>query len=130
MDLAAKIARRAIGWVLIALFGPAPFSALLAVSGDVECHMSCCKRSRGQHSCGRHGDSADSASVSGSEECRPDCSRAAAAFGSNAPVLLPPAYSGEVRDPELPLPFAPAQPATSDFTDPFLYQRPPPFLSR
>ena len=128
MDLAAKIARQVIGWALIGLFGPAPLAALSAVSGNVECHMACCKRNHAQHSCDRHNGS-DSASIGGLDDCRPDCSRAAAALGSTLAVLFPPpvpshfAWTARAR-----VSGRSNHPVVSS-VEPTLYQRPPPVLS-
>src|SRR5215472_13264183 len=93
MGFATKVARQVMGWALIALFGPAPFTSLFAASAGVECHMACCKRNRTQHSCDRHSGNADSPAIGGSVECRPDCSHAAAGLGSILAVILPPSMS-------------------------------------
>jgi hypothetical protein len=129
MGFATTIARQVIGWALIALFGPAPFTSLFAASAGAECHMACCKRNRTQHSCDRHSGSTESAEIGGSDECRLDCSRAAAGLGSILAVILPPSMSRGVSDTHHGHVAAPSNRAVVAFNDPFLYQRPPPILS-
>ena len=118
------IVRHIAGWLLIAVFGPAPLATLAASTNATECQMACCRRSHAHH-CG-HSSSSDSPSIGASEDCQPDCSRGAAAFGSTAPVLLPP--SGVVIGTHVSHASmaAASTPVFETSADHALFQRPPP----
>ena len=123
-----QLAHRLVGWMLILAFGPAPFATLFTSSGPAECRMACCKRAHGRHSCD-HGDSSSrSPSVGASQSCRTDCSRDAAAPGSLAAGLLPPAGSVAAAPAQSRHMVAARDADVFAVTDPFLYQRPPPVI--
>jgi len=121
-----SVARRIAGWALIALFGPAPFTALAAYSGETECTIACCKRGH-RHSCS-HSDSSGSSSISASEYCHAQCFRGAAGLGTVFAALLRLAsWPATARVAQEPVSAGPA-PAFISFTDPYLFERPPPAL--
>ena len=128
MGIAAGILRQVIGWTLIALFGPAPVTFLLAASRQPACQMACCKRAHGRLSCERH-NSGSLPSLAVTEQCRPNCSSAAVGLGSTLPVILPPVASRQVCPAEKPRIAAASCPAALSSINTVLCQRPPPLLS-
>ncbi|HLH41958.1 MAG TPA: hypothetical protein VKV74_03140 [Bryobacteraceae bacterium] len=124
-----RLVRQFLAAGLVLVFGPAPVAALLAPPETAECRMACCKRKH-EHHCSNSGGASEagSASLAAGAECGGGCLRAAAAAGAKTSIVLAPARLGETPR-ETSLIAAAGARITACFTDPFLYQRPPPILS-
>jgi hypothetical protein len=129
---AANWMRRTIGLALILLFGPAPVLSLLALPGEPQCQMACCKRKGGARSCALHHSPGGDSSGPGfrtESNCPPGCPQVASAPSAFAPGLLRFRDSLVLPNHHQKLILATRASGVQWIVDSFLHQRPPPALS-
>jgi hypothetical protein len=129
---AANWMSRTISLALILLFGPAPVLSLLALSGEPQCQMACCKRKGFARSCVLHHSPAGDSSGPGfrtESNCPPGCSQTATGPSAFAAGLQLSCVSLALPNRPQKLILATRASGVRWIVDSFLYQRPPPALS-
>jgi hypothetical protein len=123
--------RQTLGLALILLFGPAPVLSLLALSGEPQCQMACCKRKGGAQSCPLHHSLAAHSAGPGFQAgnaCPAGCSQTAAGPSAFAAGVLLSGASLALPNHHQKLILATRASGGRWILGSYLHQRPPPQL--